>query len=226
MKQKHIEKNRKGLNAVISLLPDLEKGITRIQYSGSKPVFQLIVGKELENRECVWIDTENHSSTYALTDIAGEDALEKTYIGRAFTPFQHHQLCMKIEEFIDAETEIIAIPAINGLYEDGQINKKEGEKLLEEALKHIKTVADRNEIKVILSNSSKTEGELEYLAGVYSHDYISVNETSQGLKFSNNNFKTLIYPESGVLQTTLPVWMDTKRGKKYGKNKRHIQATP
>jgi len=113
MKQKN--KGKKGLNAVISLLPDLEEGITRIQYSGSKPVFQLLVGNELKNGECVWIDTDNHSSTYALTDIAGEDALEKTYIGRAFTPFQHHQLCMKIEEFIDAETEIIAIPAINGL---------------------------------------------------------------------------------------------------------------
>lgn len=224
MKQK--SKRKKGLNAVISLLPDLEEGITRIQYSGSKPVFQLLVGNELENGECVWIDTDNHSSTYALTDIAGERAMEKTYIGRAFTPFQHHQLCMNIEEFIEPETEIIAIPAVNGLYEDGQINKKEGEKLLEEALQHIKTVADQKELKIVLSNSSKTEGELEYLAGVYSHEFISINETKEGLKFSNNDFKTLIYPDSGVLQTTLPVWMREKEDEKHGKNKRHIQATP
>jgi hypothetical protein len=225
--EQQVEKQSQGLNLVASLLPELEKGLTRIQYNGDRPVFQLLVGSEISNGECVWIDTDNSSSTYALADIAGEKALEKVSIGRAFTPFQHHQLCMELEEFIDEDTEIIALPSINGLYEQGQVNSSEAEELLEEALKNIREVAEKQDLKVIISNSSKAEGKLEYLTGVYSQDFVNIQETDQGLKFSSEDFQTLIYPKDGILQTTLPLWLQRKHGGDQDrKNKRHLQATP
>ena len=109
------EPEGKSLKAVLSLLPELEKGVTRIQYSGERPVFQIFAAYEAIEGGCVWIDSENHSSTYALADVSGEEVMEKVSIGRAFTPFQHHQLCMDIEKFIHEETEMIALPAVNGL---------------------------------------------------------------------------------------------------------------
>lgn len=209
--EKHVEEKNSGF--VASLLPELEVGMTRLHYTGERNVFQLFVGKEVANGECVWIDTENHSSTYALADISGKRALEEVSIGRAFTPFQHHQLCTNIEEFIGKDTEIIALPAVNGLYEEGQIRTSEAEELLEEALEHVRDVAEKKDLKVILSNSSKADGKLEYLTGIHSQNSIDIDETVQGLKFSSDDFETLIYPGKNTLQTTLPFWM-----KKLGKN--------
>lgn len=220
------KQNKEGLNTVFSLLPELEEGLTRISYTGERPVFQLFTAYEALDGGCVWIDVENHSSTYALADVAGKEALEKVSIGRAFTPFQHHQLCTSIEDFIDEDTELIAMPAINGLYEDGQISTEEAEELMEEALKHVKEVAEEEGLKVIVSDSNKVKGELEYLTGVYSQDFVSVNETSQGLRFSGKEFQTLIYPENGILQTTIPLWMKKSGGEEHGEDKRYVQATP
>lgn len=227
--QKQLEKHREkqGLNLMASLIPELKQEVTRITYTGERPVFQLLVGSELSNGECVWIDTENNSSTYALADIAGENALEKVGIGRAFTPFQHHQLCTNLEQFIDENTEVIALPSVNGLYENGQINTEEAEQLLEESLQHVKEVAEKKGLKVILSNSPKTEGKLEYLTGIYSNEFINIKETSQGLKFSTEDFQTLIYPKNGIMQTTLPLWVEKKYGgEKIGEDKRHLQTAP
>lgn len=221
------EKQEKDLNVLASLMPELKTGVTRISYTGQKPVFQLVVGNELSNGECVWIDTENSSSTYALADIAGKNSLEKVSIGRAFTPFQHHQLCTNLEDFIDEKTSLIALPSVNGLYENGQVNTEEAEQLLEDALKHVKKLAEKHDLKVIISNSPKAEGKLEYLTGVYSNDFINIKETSQGLKFSSENFQTLIYPKNGILQTTIPLWTEKiSGGEKVGKDKRHVQTTP
>ncbi len=225
VREKNVESG--GLKAVLSLLPELQEGVTRMQYSGSRPVFQLFTAYEALNGNCVWIDVENHSSTYALADVAGEDVLDRVSIGRAFTPFQHHQLCMDIEEFIDEDTELVAMPSVNGLYEDGQINTEEAEELLEEGLKHVREVAEEKGLKVLISNSDKAEGELEYLTGVYSQNFVSVKETGEGLRFSGSEFQTLIYPDSGVLQTTIPLWMRKAGGEtEDGKDERYVQATP
>lgn len=216
-----------GLNAVLSMLPELKQGLTRMQYPGERPVFQLFTAYEALNGNCVWIDVENHSSTYALADVAGGDVLERVSIGRAFTPFQHHQLCMDIEEFVDEDTELVAMPSVNGLYEDGQISTEEAEELMEEALEHVKQVAEEKGLKVLISNSNRVEGDLEYLTGVYSQEFVSVKETSQGLKFSGSEFQTLIYPGSGVLQTTIPLWMRKAGGEpEDGKDKRYVQTAP
>jgi len=227
--QTRLEKTgeKKGLRNVFSLLPQLEQGITKLQYKGERPVFQLFTAQEALNGDCVWIDVENHSSTYALADTGGRQVLEKVSIGRAFTPFQHHQLCMNLEDFIDEATEMIALPSANGLYENGQIKTREGEELLEEALTHVKKLAEKKNLKILISDSAKAEGELEYLTGVYSQNSISVKQTGEGLRFSGQDFETLVYPDSGVLQTTIPLWMKKAGGEKEnGKDKRHIQATP
>lgn len=218
------EPKGKDLPAVVSLLPELHEGITRVQYTGDRPLFQLLVGGQLQEGGCVWIDAENHSSTYALADVAGEEALEKVRIGRAFTPFQHHQLCTSVEDFIDEETEIIALPAANGLYEEGQINADEAEELLQESLEHVKEIAEKRDLKVVISNSREAEGELEYLTGIYSGSHVTVKETREGLRFSSENFRTTVYPDTGKIQTTLPLWLEEVE--KDGKNKRYVQTAP
>lgn len=225
VQEKNVESG--GLKAVLSMLPELQEGVTRMQYSGGRPVFQLFTAYEALKGNCVWIDVENHSSTYALADVAGGEVLERVSIGRAFTPFQHHQLCMDLEGFIDEDTELVAMPSINGLYEDGQVNTEEAEELLEEALENVREVAEEKGLKVLISNSDRVEGELEYLTGVYSQNFVSVKETGQGLRFSGNEFQTLIYPDSGVLQTTIPLWMREAGGEtEDGKDERYVQAAP
>lgn len=213
-----------GLEAVISMLPELEKGLTNIDYTGEKPVFQILVASALDRGNCVWIDSENHSSTYALGEAGGERTTEKVRIGRAFTPFQHHQLCMELENYIDEKTEIVALPAVNGLYEDGQINREEAEELLEESLKKVRQLAERRGLKVLVSNSGKVEGETEYLTGLYTDREISIDETVEGLKFSSPGFRTMAYPGAGAIQTTIPLWLEAG-GEINGEDKLHVQTT-
>ncbi|MFB6175078.1 MAG: hypothetical protein ABEJ87_03805 [Candidatus Nanohalobium sp.] len=221
MKARTEKPERKGLKAILSALPKLEEGLTQVDYTGDRPVFQLLVASNTEGN-CVWIDSENHSSTYALSDTGSSEILEKVRIGRAFTPFQHHQLCTGLENYIDDKTEIVALPAANGLYEDGQINSEEAEELLEESLENVREIASRKGLKVLISNSRNVEGKLEYLTGLYTENNLSINETVEGLRFESQGFSTMAYPGKGAVQTTIPLWLKL-RGEKHGKNKLNIQ---
>lgn len=88
-------------------------------------------------------------------------------------------------------------------------------------------MAEKKGLKVLISNSDKAEGELEYVTGVYSQEYVSVKWNGEGLRFSGSEFQTLIYPGSGVLQTTIPLWMrKAGGGKRDGEDKRYEQKAP
>lgn len=225
MRSRGKSSERNGLRAVISALPRIDQGLTQVLYTGDKPVFQLLVASELEKGgRCLWIDSENHSSTYKLAEAGGRQKLERVDIGRSFTPFQHHQLCQRIEKYIDNSTEIIALPAVNATYEDGQIGKEEAEELLKDSLREVRKVAVDRGLKVVISNSSKVEGRLEYLTGVFSDRNLSVKETVHGIKFRSGDFRTMAYPGSGSIQTTIPLWGEAG-GDKAGKNKLDLQAT-
>jgi hypothetical protein len=52
----------------------------------------------------------------------------------------------------------------------------------------LKKVAEKKGLKLLISNSDKAEGELEYVTGVYSQEYVSVKWNGEGLRFSGSEF--------------------------------------
>lgn len=179
-----------------------------IQKPEKLPVFQSMVASELEKTggKAVWIDTRNESSTYALSGYGSSSILQKVKIGRAFTPFQHHNIMHQLEDFVDEETELLVLPNIDHLYLDGQVNEWETEELFEESWEKVLQLQDKYGLKVLVS-ASKSSSLYYYVSGD-SDNKIDVDKTSQGWKYDSEEFDQMMYRDKGQLQTTIPYWVE------------------
>ncbi|EGQ42922.1 MAG: hypothetical protein J07AB43_09110, partial [Candidatus Nanosalina sp. J07AB43] len=151
-------------HVVVQSQPQLRQGVNLITKPEDLPAFQSLVSNELESRDstAVWIDSGNESSTYALRSVGTRSTMEKVYIGRAFTPFQHHTLVHGLEEFVRENTEILVLPNIDLLYLDGQVREWEAEELFEEVWQKILKTAEKHELRVLVSFSSEGKSLLQY----------------------------------------------------------------
>lgn len=167
-----------------------------------------MVASELEKTggKAVWIDTRNESSTYALSGYGSSSILQKVKIGRAFTPFQHHNIMHQLEDFVDEETELLVLPNIDHLYLDGQVNEWETEELFEESWEKVLQLQDKYGLKVLVS-ASKSSSLYYYVSGD-SDNKIDVDKTSQGWKYDSEEFDQMMYRDKGQLQTTIPYWVE------------------
>ncbi|PSG99079.1 MAG: hypothetical protein BRC29_03055 [Nanohaloarchaea archaeon SW_7_43_1] len=172
------------------------------------PVFQSLIAFELEkeNTSAIWIDSKNESSTYALQSCGSPKILEKVHIGRAFTPFQHHRLVNQLEDFINENTELLVLPNIDFHYLDGQVKKWEAEELFQETWEKILKLQEENDLKVLVSLSSKNSG-LSYAVICDSQNKIKVEATEQGWKYDSENFEQYTYQDGREVQTTIPYWI-------------------
>lgn len=190
--------------------PRLHKGINLVRKPEGLPVFQQLAAAELEGRDAsaVWIDTRNESSTYALSSFS-PGLLEKVFIGRAFTPFQHHALIQNLEESIRKDTELLIIPEATFLYLNGQIKRWEAEQLFQETWKKILDFQDKYGLKVLISLPDK-DSDLGSAVKDASENTVEVKETSEGWRYSSGEFKQLAYNGNGDAQTTLSYWREKK----------------
>lgn len=204
---KNKENRKNSSETVLSSRPSLEEGITLVEKPENVPVFQALVAEELDysSGSAVWIDVKNESSTYALSSMGSRELMDRVYIGRAFTPFQHNQLIQNIESSVQEDTELLVLPNFSFLYLDGQVNEYEARELFESSWKKIKQVQKKYDLKVIVSMPDEMD-EFNYIVEVESDDKLDIESNSKGLRYSSEEFEQLIYREQGLIQTTIPFW--------------------
>lgn len=188
--------------------PQLQKGINKVEKPGGVPVFQSILARQLEGRNdsAVWIDTDNESSTYALNSFSPE-LMDKVWIGRAFTPFQHHSLVDQLEDFMREDTEILALPNITMLYTEGQVREWEARELFSETWSKLKEIQQEKNLKILISGN----GFSDLIEPDIDHS-IKLEKTEQGLKYSGEN-QQMAYSQGTGTQTTLGYWHRKTRTK-------------
>lgn len=179
-----------------------------VSYSSDKPVFQALVADELQTKDskALWIDSGNNCSTYALQAAGSRETMRKVEIARCFTPFQHVEMIHRIEDFLEPETELVVVPEFTFLYEDGQVNDYEAEELFRDSWNELMRSVEDEELKLLVS----ADGELSYVIEAAADNIIEVSENSSGLRYRSDGFETEAYRDGSLVQTTLPVWYDSK----------------
>lgn len=194
-------------------VPEVETGITRIEYDAETPIFQVILGKNLSlTGKALWIDSGNTSSTYALASRGDEDILQRVRIGRAFTEFQHHHLVNRIEEFLTPETEYIVLPNIDQQYKKSGASRKEVKDLFKDVLSKILSVKrDRPDIRIVYSFSLDDSSAINLQLRKRTENIVNIDENSQGLDSSLEKREKMFYRTHGFIQTTIPFWNKSTR---------------
>ncbi len=140
----------------------------------------------------LWIDSSNQANTHYFE--SRPELLEKIYIARAFTALQHQQLCKNLGEY-----ELIVAPEIDRLYEESSLYRTEAIELFEDMLEGLKE-------KILYS----TSGEIGFRAEQKAENKIKVEETGQGLKFSQKDRQTQVYSDNTGVQTTVPFYEEVR----------------
>lgn len=204
--QKQDEKDRKIVKPVLEVFPQLEKGLNLLDKPEKVPILQVLTAREIEgsNREAVWIDVKNQSSTYALASVS-EGVMEKVRIGRAFTVFQHHNLINRLEQFISPKTRLLVLPNFSYLYLEGNENRWSSRELFEESMQKVKEIQQEKDLKVLLTLPEE-RSELCFKVQNFADKHIKAKRTARGIKYSSENFETLFYRDGKAFQTTIPYW--------------------
>lgn len=197
---------------IVETLPELKTGFNLVEKPDGMPALQVLLAEELDLKggEAVWIDTGNESSTYALASSGSPSVMERTRIGRAFTPFQHHNLVQRLEEFLTPDTRILVLSNLSQLYVSGQINRYEAEELFEETWNKLVDITAERDLKVMLTMPGQEDSYLQNFIRSRSDNVIDIERNHQGVRYESGDFETRIYRENGVLQTTIPYWRNSK----------------
>lgn len=187
---------------------ELENGVNLIVHKGDKysvlhKITAQITGKHGYN--ALWIDTENHGSSYQLAAAGDQEILEKVEIARAFTTYQHYTLVQRIDDYINTDTELVLLPSIDGLYETGQLGEEESQELLKQSLNHLKKLAENKDLEIAVTVSKAGKGEYHEL----------VREKSvKKIEAEKHLLDEELVEESGygyrVLQTRIPDWIENR----------------
>ena len=140
----------------------------------------------------LWIDSSNQANTHYFE--SRPELLDKIYIARAFTALQHQQLCKNIGEY-----DLIVAPEIDKLYEENSLYRTEAIELFENMLEGLKG-------KILYSTSA----EIGFRAEKKADNRVKVEETSQGLKFSQKDRQTQVYSDTKGVQTTVPFYEEVR----------------
>lgn len=191
-------------------LPPLEEGINLVRKPGKAPVLQTFVARELagKNANAVWADIGNESSTYELA-ARDEELLEKVFIGRSFTPFQHHELVHELEKYVDEETELLIAPNFTSLYTEGQVSEREALELFYESWTEIKRLVEDHSLKLLVTVEGSSE--MCFKVELDADRLVEAEKTVKGWKYSSRDFDTRAYREDTGVQTTMNYWKEFER---------------
>lgn len=205
--KKDVSAKNENLKRIVQSQPRLEPGISLVEKPEGLPGFQALLSTELAaNREkAVWIDSKNEASTYALKASGNEDIMRRTKIGRAFTPFQHNELVARIEEILSEDVEVLILPKIEVLYEDGQVKEWEAQELFQHAWNTVKEATERYELKTLVS-TVKGPHKLYRRVEAECSTRIQIEATQHGWKYDKDDFEQMAYQDQGHMQTTVPLW--------------------
>ena len=194
-------------------IPPLQKGINLVRTTGEAPVLQTIVARELTGKqtEAVWADVGNRSSTYELA-ARDEELLERVFIGRSFTPFQHHELIHELEEHIDSDTEILVTPNFTSLYIEGQLSDREKLELFQESWNEVKRLTEKYDLKLVVTTEGSSE--IGFKVELDAEKAIEAEKTVEGWKYSSQDFQTTSFYRKNCIQTTMNYWNKGQRVKR------------
>lgn len=146
-----------------------------------------------EHEKILWIDCSNQANTHYFE--SSPELLEKIYIARAFTALQHQQLCKNIGEY-----DLIVAPEIDRLYDESSLYRTEAVEIFRDMIETL-------EGKILYS----TSGEIGFAAQKKADNKIKVEQTGQGLKFSQKNHQTQVYADNTGVQTTVSFYEEVSK---------------
>ncbi len=187
---------------------ELENGVNLIVHKGENDsVLHQITAQKTSKHgyKALWIDTENHGSSYQLAAAGNTDILEKVEIARAFTTYQHYTLVQRIEDYIENDTELVLLPSIDGLYETGQLSEEESRELLKQSLNHLNKLGKNKDLEIAVTLSRAGKGEFHGLV-----EQKAVRSVDCDRELLSNE----VVEQNGygyrVLQTRIPDWVENR----------------
>lgn len=190
--------------------PDLLPGINRLDVAERRsPALARTVLAELRERDgrAFWIDARNNASTHRLHQAAAHDRLlAPLRIARAFTAYQHHRLVRTLARTVTPRTALVVAPAVADLYRDDDVREPEDRTFLEAALAILDQIGTVLEIPVLVS--SVGDDDLAGLVADVAVQDVAVEATRFGYRFEGDGYRTQVYWDDGVFQTTIPYWVD------------------
>lgn len=190
-------------------LPTLDPGIQLLDAEKSIVLHSLVVDHVLvANGSAHWVDAHGHAVTRPLVRLAPSDrVLDRIRVARGFTAFQHYALVERLADAVGEETELLVLPAMDGLYRDDDLRGDEGEELLVRALARVAGLAREHGIPVLVTRTRDDE----FAAPIANaaERVIRCEQTPMGPRFVGEAFETQVYPvDRGLVQTTFAFWAE------------------
>lgn len=189
-------------------LPTLDDGITLLA-AGQRitGALQSLVLDHLllSGGHALWVDARGNATTVQLARIApSRRTLDRVFVARAFTPFQHYSLVEDLAGRVTDDTTLVVLPAVEWFYDGDDLRGGEGETMLAAALGRLRGIADAEGLPVLVTRHS-ADGVGERVAD-YAANRLDCELTGFGPRFSGEGFETLVFRENGSLQTTFAFW--------------------
>lgn len=190
-------------------LPPLDTGTHLLETDGraTGPLHTLVVDHvSLNHGPTYWVDTNGHATTQPLARLAPDRrVLDRIQVARGFTPFQHYALVETLTDTVDAETSLLVLPALDGLYRDDALRDGERQTMLVRVLAALAGVAREYDLPILVTRTrdDALTAPIESAATAT----IQCERTRLGPRFVAESFETLVYRVGGgYLQTTLAFW--------------------
>jgi hypothetical protein len=190
-------------------LPALDSGIHLLDTDGraTGPLHTLVVDHvSLNPGSAYWVDTHGHATTQPLARLAPDRrVLDRIQVARGFTPFQHYALVETLTDTVNAETSLVVLPALDGLYRDDALRDEERRTMLVQVLASLAGAAREYDLPVLVTRTR--DDALTAPVETAATETIQCERTHLGPRFVAESFETLVYPVGGGhLQTTLAFW--------------------
>jgi hypothetical protein len=206
----------------VPVLPSLEPGIQLLEVEGdghvTGPLQSLVLDHLLlEDGDAQWVDAKGHATTRPLARIApSRRTLDRIWIARAFTPWQHYALVDDLGEVIGAEVSLLVVPAVDAMYRDDELWDGEGRELFLRSLAKVAQLGRDHDLPVLVTRTAADEFAAPIEAAT--DRTIGVEHTKFGPRFVGDDVETLVYPDGnhGMVQTTLDYWARVLRNRHPG----------
>ncbi|GAB7009506.1 hypothetical protein [Halorubrum trueperi] len=195
--------------------PTLEPGVTlldRDSQLGVEPLQALVLDHLLTTDGVAsWVDAGGRARTSTLRELAPHRRyLNRIDVARGFTPYQHASLVDRLAGRIESSSvphTLVVTPALDALYRDTDIARREATEQLLHALAILSEIAREHDIPVLVTRT-RTDEFAEPIAAAATAR-ISCEATRFGPRFSADSAETLVYPiTDGWVQTTLTFWQE------------------